>query len=101
MAKTENKEYKYWINEIKKGAEIIKSAPFKLKLQKDFALACCNIKGMSLEYFVDFQDDTEVVLTAVKQNGMAVQFADEYLKVADYSRVLRLAFLQLLFLMKT
>lgn len=80
MAKTINSEYKYWIKQIKKSADAVSLAPYHLKLDRNFAIACCQENGKCLRYFTDFQNDKVVVLSAVKNDGMAVEFADVELR---------------------
>ena len=43
---------------------------------RDFVLDAVKRDGNLLEYAEDFQDDDEVALAAVRQNGMALQFAN-------------------------
>jgi hypothetical protein len=47
---------------------------------RDFVLYAVKRDGNLLEYAEDFQDDDEVALAAVRQNGMALQFANTELR---------------------
>lgn len=76
MANVINPEYRIWIKKVKEDAFEVKLAPFKLRLQKEFAIACCMTNGLCLEHFSDYQTDKDVVLTAVKQNGLSIEFAN-------------------------
>jgi hypothetical protein len=54
---------------------------------KEIALAAVSADGLQLENYPDFQDDADVVLTAVENTGAAVQFASDRLR-SDKSIVL-------------
>jgi hypothetical protein len=48
--------------------------------EKEIAIAAVSTDGWQLENYPTFQDDDDVVLAAVKNEGASIQFASERLK---------------------
>ena len=52
----------------------------KFSNEKEIAIAAVKVDGWQLENYPEFQDDNDVVLVAVKNEGATIQFASERLK---------------------
>jgi Domain of unknown function (DUF4116) len=51
--------------------------PEKLK-DREFAKKACALNGLALKYFTDFQNDKDIALIALKQNGNAYRFLTQF-----------------------
>ena len=70
------------------GPDVLKDADYSLRADREVIFEAVKENGMALEYANDnLKADRDVVLAAVKQNGSALEYAGKYLK-ADREVVL-------------
>ena len=60
--------------------DVFQSVSPQLLGDKKFCLTLCGIDGLLLQFVGDLCNDTDVVMAAVSQNGLALKFASEALK---------------------